>query len=228
MSITIVFNSTFFGEHHEQELARSPGVQLLRSAWEFSQSLNADPWQVAVEIDALRGKGLMNFDLRWLLSRGFAQHATEVTRNRDDRRQFRDSSSLVLTNRDCFILTDAGYALATQAASFIPPNGNGSNGDGRATPIWKSDLHELWFRFVLVKRFTQPASSQESILAAFEEEGWPDAIFDPLSPQPEQDPKRRMHYTIQNLNRGQALIRFFVNGEMIRWEPANPKRLPHA
>ena len=38
-----------------------------------------------------------------------------------------------------------------------------------------------------MKQFKVPSPTQESILAAFEEEGWPAAIDDPLPPQPEQD-----------------------------------------
>ncbi len=74
----------------------------------------------------------------------------------------------------------------------------------------------------IVKCFTRPASAQELILAAFQEEGWPPAIDDPLHAQYNQDPKRHLHYTVRNLNRGQSplRIRFYINGngETIRWE----------
>ena len=75
---------------------------------------------------------------------------------------------------------------------------------------------------IVVKQFKVPALNQERILAAFEEEGWPVHIDDPLPPHPEQDPKRRLHDTINSLNRNQKnpLIRFLGNGngQGIRWE----------
>jgi hypothetical protein len=45
----------------------------------------------------------------------------------------------------------------------------------------------------------------------------------------EKDPKRRLHYTVQNLNRGQkpASIHFFINGngQLVRWQPiAAPRK----
>ena len=83
-------------------------------------------------------------------------------------------------------------------------------------------LHELRLGTEIVKRFTRPAPAQELILAAFQEEGWPPAIDDPLPAQFNQDPKRHLHYTIRNLNRGQKplRIRFFINGngETICWQ----------
>ena len=75
---------------------------------------------------------------------------------------------------------------------------------------------------IVVKQFKVPALNQERILAAFEEEGWPVHIDDPLPPHPEQDPKRRLHDTINSLNRNQKkpLIQFLGNGngQGIRWE----------
>jgi hypothetical protein len=89
-------------------------------------------------------------------------------------------------------------------------------------PHYDPMLHELRLGDEIIKRFTRPAAAQEFILAAFQEEGWPPAIDDPLPGQLHQDPKRRLHYTIRNLNRGQhpLRIRFFINGngETIRWQ----------
>jgi len=65
-----------------------------------------------------------------------------------------------------------------------------------------------------VKQFKQPAPSQETILASFEEEGWPERIDDPLPQQLGVCEKQRLHQTIINLNRYQReeLIRFFGDG----------------
>ncbi len=74
----------------------------------------------------------------------------------------------------------------------------------------------------IVKQFNVPSPNQEAILAAFEEEGWPSAIDDPLPPQPEQDPKHRLRNTIQKLNANQKhpLLHFRGDGsgQRILWE----------
>ena len=77
----------------------------------------------------------------------------------------------------------------------------------------------------VIKRYRVPAPNQELILSAFQEEGWVPRIDDPLAPQLNQDSKRRLHDTINSLNRNQkqSLIRFLGDGkgEGIRWEFAN-------
>lgn len=103
-------------------------------------------------------------------------------------------------------------------------------------PFWDDRIQELRLGDHIVKRFTHPARAQTLILAAFQEEGWPPSIDDPLPTQYNQDPKRRLHYTIQNLNRFQKppRIHFFINGngQSIRWEikfpKPRPKRASHA
>jgi hypothetical protein len=68
-----------------------------------------------------------------------------------------------------------------------------------------------------------PAANQEIILQAFQEERWPACIDDPLPPHPCIDPKRRLHDTLNSLNRHQRepFIHFFGNGkgEGVRWQP---------
>jgi hypothetical protein len=80
-----------------------------------------------------------------------------------------------------------------------------------------------------VKQFKVPAPNQEIILAAFEEENWTARIDDPLVPHPAIDSKRRLHDTINSLNRNQKnpLLRFLGdgNGEGICWERSHPPAL---
>lgn len=90
------------------------------------------------------------------------------------------------------------------------------------SPTWDRDRQQLRVGKVIVKEFKVPASNQEAILAAFQEENWPPRIDDPLSPVPDQDPKRRLHDTINSLNRNQkqSLVRFLGDGsgQGVRWE----------
>ena len=60
------------------------------------------------------------------------------------------------------------------------------------------------------------------MLSAFEEEGWPRHIYDPLPPKEKLDTKQRLHATIDWLNRNQEnrVMRFRGDGtgEGICWE----------
>jgi hypothetical protein len=89
-------------------------------------------------------------------------------------------------------------------------------------PSWESDRHELRLGNVLVKQFKWPATNQEMVLAAFQEEAWPFRVDDPLPPHPDQDSKRRLSDTIKCLNRKQKnpLLRFRGDGtgEGVIWE----------
>jgi hypothetical protein len=69
-----------------------------------------------------------------------------------------------------------------------------------------------------------PAANQQLIIEAFQEEGWPESIDDPLPPAADQDPKRRLQATLISLNRNQIvpLLRFHGNGngDRVYWELA--------
>ena len=94
----------------------------------------------------------------------------------------------------------------------------------RVLPSWDNERRILSVGRQIVKKYRVPSSSQEAILAAFEEEGWPPVIDDPLPPQLdlEQDPKYRLRDTIRSLNMNQTntLLRFRGDGSGSRivWE----------
>jgi len=89
-------------------------------------------------------------------------------------------------------------------------------------PIWDIERRELRIGKLLVKQFRLPSPNQERVLCAFEEEGWPARIDDPLPRVPNLEPKRRLHDTIKSLNRHQknATLRFMGDGsgEGVLWE----------
>lgn len=95
----------------------------------------------------------------------------------------------------------------------------------RSVPHWDATSRTLWFGATLIKEFKVPAKNQELVLAAFEEQNWPQCIDDPLPPAPGIEPKRRLHDTIIRLNRShkQRLMRFGGNGNglAVKW-----RRLP--
>ncbi len=103
----------------------------------------------------------------------------------------------------------------------VPTNGQLNDTVTDMKPRWDAERKELCLGNQLVKVFKWPSPNQETILAVFEEEGWPAKIDDPLPVVPDQCPKRRLHDTIKCLNRNQRveLIRFRGDGtgEGIIW-----------
>jgi hypothetical protein len=79
-------------------------------------------------------------------------------------------------------------------------------------PRWDQDRRELWFGGCLCKRYRQPAKNQETILAAFEEDGWPARIDDPLPGTAEGDPGQRLADAVRALNENKGCIDFEKDG----------------
>jgi hypothetical protein len=218
-------------------------LTVLLEAYQYAQDLNFDPWDFAVELPTLRPLGLTNSDCRWLVGRGWVECGFELTLAGDERRSFRRSTNLKLSKRTCLVLTEAGVVAAgghlpdaaclERGQAAIASNSWATHrpisfpaiiaaGAAEPRPIWDRDRQQLRVGKVIVKQFKVPAANQESVLAAFQEENWPPRIDDPLSPQGDQDPKRRLHDTINSLNRNQKhpLVRFLGDGsgQGVRWE----------
>jgi hypothetical protein len=206
----------------------------LAEAFYYASDTRRDVWDFAVERDRLLATGLAPNDLRWLICKGYVLHAREVTRPGKEGRQFHPARGLIFAERSCFVLTGAGAAFAAFLGNETArlrrrfPDLAISHDVVPAelpTPRWDGDRRELRLNGRLVKRFKVASPNQETILAVFQEEGWPPRIDDPLPPLPEQDPKRRLHDTIKCLNRHQKnrLIRIIGDGtgKGVRWERAH-------
>ena len=61
----------------------------------------------------------------------------------------------------------------------MPGNANCRSTDG-SLPSWDAQRRVLQLGNELVKLFRVPAPNQEAVLSAFEEEGWPFRVDDPL------------------------------------------------
>jgi hypothetical protein len=204
---------------------------ILLEARAYAQTFQLDVWDFAVELATLQTAGLTSSDLRWLICLGYGEHAEETPAPRKDHRAFRRVGQLCFTQQTCFVLTDRGVGAARLPGhpeltvglgqrEDLSVNGKGNLPSER--PCWDAGLRELRVGEAVVKRFKVPAPNQELILASFEEEGWPLHIDDPLPPKPDLDPRRRLHDTINHLNRNQKqrLIQFLGNGDGrgIHWQ----------
>ncbi len=200
----------------------------LAKARDYARQLKCDPWEFAVEIDRLVGLGATTSDLRWLVKSGHIEHASEVTRPGDPVRKFEQSKNLAFTSATCFVL--AGTAPMSDISNLPHATQHALPANGPLAPRWDAEDRTLYLGDQIVKEFRVRSPNQEAILSAFEEEGWPHYVDDPLSPVADQNPKRRLRDTIKCLNATQRhhLIRFRGDGtgERVRWELIACQPLP--
>jgi hypothetical protein len=206
-------------------------TRLLRAA-DYAEDVHVDIWQFSIEWNLLRAVGLERADVRWLVARGYVELRREVSVPAAFRRTFLEPEAPCLCRDTAFILTASGLSLARSLGdrSRVSDSDQDSNAirpvsqerqDRPSDPSWDRDRRELRYREKIVKAFRVPAPNQELILEAFQEEGWPEFINDPLPPAPDQDPHPRLQATIKSLNRRQSnnLIRFRGNGgERVFWQ----------
>ena len=201
------------GEIRELEIA--PVRKLLQAA-RFADALNLDPWQFAIGLDPLKQLGLSENELRWMLFSGYLSQRFQIAPSvQVEGRNLLIDGYLPLLAYSCFVLTDIGRAFAEtllESRRILSPD----------YPVWKHTARELVFRGAVVKRLIGTARNQELILEAFEEEGWPERIDDPLPPVEGVDSKQRLHDAIKRLNRAQQshLICFRGDGRAVgvRWQ----------
>jgi hypothetical protein len=203
-------------------------TQLLEAAF-YAVDCGSATWQFAIEIANLHACGLTINDLRWLLSKGYIEHAIEMGPDLQwGPRKFRRGKSPRFERRSCVVLTDLGIPFAQKlcqpkeddgrADPPAPPLSTSADAD---VPRWDAAGRLLWLGSTLVKKFTVPAPNQELILSVFDADSWPSCINDPLPLSENIDPKRRLHDTITRLNQSHAspLIHFAGNGtgHGVRW-----------
>jgi hypothetical protein len=195
-----------------------------------ARDLELSPWDFPLRLLQLHKLGVSDSILRRLVSNGYVDRAEEQPTFRDPARRFRPSANVAFNGETCFVLTEAGALAAgfTDEAGDRPPGRLPNPPEivsfGSQMPHWNCKLRQLSFAGCVVKQFRLPARNQEAVLSAFEGEGWPPLIDDPLPFLPgRQRSKQRLHWTIRYLNANHAhrLLRFRGNGtgEAVLWEP---------
>jgi hypothetical protein len=217
------------------------GLALLWRAYICAQATGANVWDFAVRTGRLYEAGMNSSDLRWMITRGFAEHGQETPGRDHTNRTFLRTAGYFFNEHTCLVLTASGAALAehvfretarwpqatVSALSVIA--GDAGQAATALKPSWNAGRRELSLAGLLIKRFRVPARNQETILGVFEEEGWAEHIHDPLPVTHDIDAPTRLHDAINRLNRCQInpLLRFHGDGKGtgVLWELSQPNRL---
>jgi hypothetical protein len=196
-------------------------------------------WESAVTMPELRDLDASESDLRWLIGRGLVEYAVEVTQAGDVTRGFRQPPRPTFDDDARFKLTPAG---ATVAYEFVQPGMPtarreraaiaGAESTERMGPVpsaplvpkWDRNRNELKVGSIVVMRFKLRAGDQEAILAAFEENAWPERMVNPLAARGEPSDCRQLQAAVEALNGRLArpLVRFWADGQEIFWNFSDP------
>ena len=194
----------------------------LHDAAELASRFDLDPWQFAVELKTFQAEGTTANNCRQLVIEGLIEHAHEISLDADTMRSFRGANGTCFSGRTCFILSATGRPIAEKLVELQLSKPVRQNSPA-TKPHWDDEKRELYYGETLVKKFKLPAPNQRAVLVAFEEENWPGRIDDPLPPKSGIESKRRLHDTINSLNRNQKkfLVHFSGDGSGagICWEP---------
>ena len=192
-------------------------LQVLQRALQSATDHQRDPWDFSIEISELTNLGIGKHQLRVMVCQGVISHKRETTVTGQNYRSFDPEQDVVLSERSCFVISETGMHQLESTVSRKEPlmrkphfktKDLAVNDSPNGAPVWDQKRRELRLGDVIVKRFKWPAGNQEQVLQAFQEEGWPAKIDDPLPPHPNICPKRRLHDTIKCLNRRQ------INGSL--------------
>ena len=185
----------------------------LRNAKDTALKCDKNPDLFAVSLNEMSDRGLVSYQLQWLTHNHFIVRCLNLPSGVETVFE----SNGAIRSEDAYVLTQNGDRLLDKLQLKLLQERR-SHLNHKTTivgkPIYNSEKHLLIFDEKVVKRFRWAASNQERVLMAFEEENWPRRIDDPLLPDPNICPKRRLHDTIKCLNRRQEnkLVRFRGDG----------------
>lgn len=194
----------------------------------YALDLSQNIWEFATEISRLQDLGINYNDLRWMIGRGWMQHAIERHPADGTCRSFDRHGCLEFSDRSCFVLTNQGIEAASQANTAARSQSDSCPQNPPPVPqewprpSWDSARNRLYFGSTLVKAYRVPSPNQTTILSAFEEEEWPPRIDDPLPYSSDIARKERLRYTLKSLNKHQKVRMLHFSGdgsgEGILWE----------
>jgi hypothetical protein len=194
-------------------------IRILLRAHDLAQDVRCDVLEFAVDLQEFYVARVSLSTLRWLVLKGHAQHVVEMTGRHAKRRSFRTAGNLSLSTQSCFVLSKSGLR---RAHTILAKTENEATHLDPKKPRWDAGRRTLFLGDRVVKRFKGAVGNQELVVIAFDGQAWPRRIDDPLPFTSVQNPKRRLHDGIKNLNHAQIepLIHFFGDGSSrgVGWE----------
>src|SRR4051812_31868004 len=94
-------------------------IDRLRAASDYAEDTGRNAWEFAVTIGELRRVGVGENELRWLVCRGYVEHATEITTTNGSERTFDRNVNLRFCRETAFILTSAGATFSHESLNGI-------------------------------------------------------------------------------------------------------------
>jgi hypothetical protein len=193
-----------------------PALALLVEAVDNAIDVGCELWDFALSIDSLAQAGLSITAIQWLIAKGHLLHKHEFTPPGDDERVFRLHGKWNFGRRSRFVLTPAGAQfarsiLASHGTTARPSSALAGAWPPQDCPVW--DGRRLSYRGEVLMELSRPAPNERAVLDRFQKLGWLPRIDDPLPPETVGNPKRRLHNTINALNRKQAPWRITLSGD---------------
>lgn len=203
-------------------------IKRLYFALQLAADCECERQEFSVRRDELFRMDLRREELKWLILKNVVKVSESVLD--PDRHESHPPEHPEYASDSSFVITDLGVELVEQCLHEMKLRQSENDFSSRQSPSarqelkpsWDFERHELRCAGQIVKKFKWRAANQETILATFEEEGWPAHIDDPLPQEPDIDPKRRLADAIKSLNRHQkiSLVRFCGDGtgQGVLWE----------
>jgi len=88
------------------------GFSILLESYDLAKDSDSRVWGFAVDISHLREAGLRDSHFRWMVTKGYVEHAEEITSPGRDGRAFRRTGVGSFSNSTCFVLTEVGCEFA--------------------------------------------------------------------------------------------------------------------
>ena len=182
-------------------------LELLDQNRKYSRQFSLSVWEFPFYLRDLSLHGVSENELRALFYSGIVRIADCSTGNESKLVELDSLPLHEIPNNFLVALSD----FELHSAGSV--DNHSHNSPVVAKPKWDIHVRELSFCGNLVKKFKWSAVNQEAVLAAFEEEGWPPWIYDPLKPSTDFDTRRRLHDTIRCLNQRHRLQLLSFHGD---------------
>jgi hypothetical protein len=163
-------------------------MEMLWQAHRYAMHVGMNPWDFAIEINEFYRADVCNSELRWILSQGYADHASETSSGAEKRQFHGESSSMSLSETSCFIIAKAGLAFVESWYAAGP-----------LATFNASMPRMLW---------PTPAGASndagERRSADLEKPAWDGEAVSPPGPEPADDPGRLSSGTLAGASRRPA------------------------